>query len=629
MTVMKKCLLLIMILSGMALAHGQAWLNKAVPDGRVDSVWAGLGLPQGFNGEGVIIGVTDWGFDYTHPVFYDTTMTHYRVLRAWDQYKKSGPAPAGYDYGTEYVGAEELLNAHCDTVNPYDYGYHGTHCASIAGGAGAGTVYRGVAPEAEFLFATFDITAQNVIDAWNWMYNVAQQEGKRLVISMSWGVYTLDNMDGTGVLADEVRRLTDLGVVFVTSAGNNGDENFHVKYDFSQNPGDTMRTCMQTPYSYNNLWGSSISMTNSANSPFKFSMMVMDNSYNIIAATPFLYTADGDATLDTFIVVNGDTLLYSYEIRATNEYNDAPAARLIVKKDTRYKFGLAVTAAQGEFHAWNVIELTKAWGNTGVSFVKPSAHPDWIAGDNLYGISTPGNIDEVITVAAHQATHYYGDGYSFGGNIADFSSSGPGFHDVMKPDISAPGKGVVSAISSYTNVFSGNYVTTVDFNGRNYRFASLDGTSMSCPFVAGVVALILQANPYLTVNQIREIIAETATNDAKTAAAGVERFGHGKVNAYQAVLMALNTTGVEEHLSTPSSHYSVFPNPTDGTFYVSVQSDVQHVHCTVFNLTGRTVSNDILQSGVNMLNLTSLPSGCYILRFNDGTNFVTKKIIKN
>ena len=137
---MKKCLLLIMILSGMALAHGQAWLNKAVPDGRVDSVWAGLGLPQGFNGEGVIIGVTDWGFDYTHPVFYDTTMTHYRVLRAWDQYKKSGPAPAGYDYGTEYVGAEELLNAHCDTVNPYDYGYHGTHCASIAGGAGAGTV---------------------------------------------------------------------------------------------------------------------------------------------------------------------------------------------------------------------------------------------------------------------------------------------------------------------------------------------------------------------------------------------------------------------------------------------------------------------------------------------------------
>ena len=44
-------------------------LNKAVPDGRVDSVYQGIELPQSFTGEDVIIGVTDWGFDYTHPVF--------------------------------------------------------------------------------------------------------------------------------------------------------------------------------------------------------------------------------------------------------------------------------------------------------------------------------------------------------------------------------------------------------------------------------------------------------------------------------------------------------------------------------------------------------------------------------
>lgn len=626
---MKKTLLFAAIFCAMTLSYGQAWLDKAVPDGRVDSVWAGEGLPQGFTGEGVIIGVTDWGFDYTHPVFYDTNMIHYRVLRAWDQYKTSGPAPAGYDYGTEYVGAEELLNAHCDTINPYDYGYHGTHCASIAGGAGAGTHYRGVAPEAEFLFASFDITDQAVIDAWNWMYNVAQSEGKRLVISMSWGVYTLDNMDGSGVLADEVRRLTDLGVVFVTSAGNNGDENFHVKYDFSQNPEDTMRTCMQTPYSYNNLWGSSVTMVNSANSPFKFSMMVMDNSYNIIASTPFLYTADGDATVDTFIVVNGDTLLYSYEIRATNEYNDAPAVRLIVKKDTRYKFGLAVTAAQGEFHAWNVIELTKAWGNTGVPFVKPSAHPDWIAGDNLYGISTPANIDEIITVAAHQAMYTYGAGYTNGGGIADFSSSGPGFGDELKPEISAPGKSVVSAISSYTNSYSGTYVTTVDFNGRDYKFASLSGTSMSCPFVAGVVALILQANPYLSVAQVREIIHETATTDRFTEQAGVNRFGYGKINAYQAVLRALNTVSVEDYTETAVTQYTIFPNPTDGQCYVTVNSDAIQIDYALYDLTGRVIAKNRMLPGVNQLDMQALPSGCYILRLNDGNQIVTKKIVKH
>ncbi|MBR3572766.1 MAG: S8 family peptidase [Bacteroidales bacterium] len=625
---MKKFLSIIILLCGMMTVSGQMWLNKAVPDGRVDSVWAGVGLPQGFNGEGVIIGLTDWGFDYSHPVFYDTNMVRYRVLRAWDQYKTSGPAPAGFDYGTEYVGPEELLTARCDTINPYDYAYHGTHCASIAGGAGAGTVFRGVAPEAQFLFATIDLTDQAVIDAWNWMYNVAQTEGKRLVISMSWGVYMLDNMDGTGPLADEVKRLTDLGVVFVTSAGNNGDVNFHLKYDFTQHSGDTMRTQFTFPYTSATLWGSSITMVNSANSPFAFSMNVLDNACNIIASTPFVPTAGNDGSVDTFLIVNGDTIVYDYEIHSTNEYNHAPGVRLRVKYDTRYKFGLAVTAAQGVFHAWNVAEITKAWGNWGAAFQKPASHPDWIAGDIEYGISTPANIDEIITVAAHQATFKNPAGATVGGDIADFSSSGPGFHNVRKPEISAPGKGVISAISSYTNSYTGNYNASVDFNGRTYRFASLSGTSMSSPFVAGVVALMLQANPYLTVDQVRDIITETARNDAQTAAAGINRFGYGKINAYQAVLKALVTVGMEEHLEVDATRYSVFPNPSNGQFYVSVATESQRVQGALYDIAGRMVYSTVLQPGVNTLDIQNLPSGYYILRLNDGMEFVTKKIVK-
>lgn len=625
---MKKFLSIIILLCGMMTVSGQMWLNKAVPDGRVDSVWAGVGLPQGFNGEGVIIGLTDWGFDYSHPVFYDTNMVRYRVLRAWDQYKTLGPAPAGFDYGTEYVGPEELLTARCDTINPYDYAYHGTHCASIAGGAGAGTVFRGVAPEAQFLFATIDLTDQAVIDAWNWMYNVAQAEGKRLVISMSWGVYMLDNMDGTGPLADEVKRLTDLGVVFVTSAGNNGDVNFHLKYDFTQHSGDTMRTQFTFPYTSATLWGSSITMVNSANSPFAFSMNVLDNACNIIASTPFVPTAGNDGSVDTFLIVNGDTIVYDYEIHSTNEYNHAPGVRLRVKYDTRYKFGLAVTAAQGVFHAWNVAEITKAWGNWGAAFQKPASHPDWIAGDIEYGISTPANIDEIITVAAHQATFKNPAGATVGGDIADFSSSGPGFHNVRKPEISAPGKGVISAISSYTNSYTGNYNASVDFNGRTYRFASLSGTSMSSPFVAGVVALMLQANPYLTVDQVRDIITETARNDAQTAAAGVNRFGYGKINAYQAVLKALVTVGMEEHLEVDATRYSVFPNPSNGQFYVSVATESQRVQGALYDIAGRMVYSTVLQPGVNTLDIQNLPSGYYILRLNDGMEFVTKKIVK-
>ncbi len=625
---MKKVFILSIMMACISIVSGQVWLKNAVVDGHVDSVWAGTGLPQGFDGEGVIIGLTDWGFDYTHPVFYDTNMINYRVLRAWDQFKTSGPAPAGFNYGTEYVGPEELLNAHCDTINFYDYAYHGTHCASIAGGAGAGTAYKGVAPGVQFLFATLDLTDQAVIDAWNWMYNVAQAEGKRLVISMSWGVYILDNMDGTGVLANEVKRLTDLGVVFVTSAGNNGDVNFHLKYDFSQNANDTMRTQFDFPYNSSNLWGSSISMTNSANSPFAFSMNIMDNSFNIIASTPFVLTTGNDGYVDTFIVVNGDTLLYNYEIHATNEYNQAPSVRLRVKKVTKYKFGLAVTASQGMFHAWNVAEITKAYGNWGADFLTPAAHPDWIAGDIEYGVSTPGNIDEIICVAAHQAKSQNPAGAVFGGNIADFSSSGPGFHEVLKPEISAPGKNVTAALSSYTNSYSGTYNGSVSFNGRTYRFVSLSGTSMSSPFVAGVVALMLQANPYLTMQQVRSIIDETATNDNYTQSAGVNRFGYGKINAYQAVLKALTTVGIEEHLHVSQSAYSIFPNPTSGQCYVSVRSEQPQIQCAIFDLTGRQVQNHLLEPGVNTLNINDLPSGYYLLRLNDGVQTVSKKLIK-
>ncbi len=623
---MKKIIFTIASLMMMSSAFSQAWLNKAVVDGRVDSVWAGYGLPSSYTGEGVIIGLTDWGFDYTHPVFYDSTMTRYRVLRAWDQFKTSGPAPAGYDYGTEYVGADQLLAALCDTANFYDYAYHGTHCASIAGGAGAGTQYKGVAPEAEFLFATIDINDNAVRDAWNWMYQVAQQEGKRLVISMSWGVYSLDNMDGTGVLAEEVRRLTDLGVVFVTSAGNNGDVNFHVKYDFNQS-NDTMRTQFYFPASSSDLWGSALTMMNSANSPFQFAVEVMNGSYERLATSGFISTENSGFTQD-YLVVNGDSIPFDYEIRATNEYNHAPSVQLRVKKNTSYKFCLAVTAQSGTFHAWNVAEITKAYGNWGADFVAPAQHPDWIAGDNEYGISTPGNIDEIITIAAHRAQFVNNFDMTVGGEIADFSSSGPGFHDLVKPEISACGKTVVSAISSYTNTFSGNYTKTIEFNGRNYRFASLSGTSMSAPFVAGVVALVLQANPYLSTAQVKSILTNTAHEDSFTEEAGVNRFGYGKVNAYQAVIEALRQTGVENHTSSAQSQYSLFPNPTNGSCYVTVKSSSESVRCQVFDLTGRLLESHSFTPGVNTLNMNDLPSGCYLLRFQDGQSVVSKKLIK-
>ena len=602
-------------------ANAQALLYRAAVDGRVDSVRMAINLPQEYTGEGVIIGITDWGFDYTHPVFYDTNMIHYRVLRAWDQFKTSGPAPAGFDYGTEYVGAEALLTAKCDTSNVYNYAYHGTHCAGIAGGAGAGTIYRGIAVDAEFLFVSVSLTDQEVIDAWRWMYDVAQQEGKRLVVSMSWGLYYLDNMDGTGALAEEMQRLSDLGVVFVSSAGNNGDENAHLMHTFTQQ--DTIRTQFTFPSSS---IGSSITMMGSVNQPFSFSIFAMDNAFNIIAETPFLATAD-NGSFDSVLVVGTDSIHYWGELQFSNPYNNRPEVQLQVQKNNTYRFGLAVAAAGGDFHAWNMALIETNYGNWGGTFNKPAQHPDWIAGDALYGISTPANAECVITVAAHTSRYQAPAGNMAGGSIASFSSSGPGFVQSTKPDISAPGKNIVSSLSSYTNSYTGTVTSSVQFNDRTYKFVSLSGTSMACPFVAGVAALVLQANPYLSSSQVKEILLETAYNDQFTETSGVLRFGHGKVNAYQAILRSLTTVGIDEYFTPQEALFTVFPNPASDQCFVTANTDSPECLCQLIDLTGRTVLQTTLTPGVNSLSLNGLTPGCYLMKITDAKTVVTKKLV--
>ena len=620
---MKKGLLFLGLLALALVGRSQALLHRAAVDARLDSVRWAINLPQEFTGEGVIIGITDWGFDYTHPVFYDTNMVHYRVLRAWDQFKTSGPAPEGYDYGTEYVGAEALLNAKCDTSNVYDYAYHGTHCAGIAGGAGAGTVYRGVAVDAEFLFVSVNLTDQQVIDAWRWMYNVSQQEGKRLVISMSWGLYYLDNMDGTGPLAEEMQRLNDLGVVFVTSAGNNGDENDHLMNTFTQQ--DTIRTVFTFPSSS---IGSRITMMNSANQPFSFSLFAMDNSYNILAETPF-YATSGESLVNSQLVVGTDTIRYWFEAEASNEYNQRPEVQLRVARNSGHRLGLAVAANGGEFHAWNMALIETDYGNWGGSFVRPGQHLDWLQGDALYGISTPANIDCSIAVAAHSPRFTAPSGNVVGGEIASFSSSGPGFHDINKPDISAPGKSIVSAISSYTNTYTGSYTKSVEFNGRTYKFASLSGTSMAGPFVAGVAALLLQVNPYLSAAQVKDILLQTAYNDQFTELAGSLRFGSGKVNAYHAIQQALTTVGIDDYVINKESLFTVFPNPASNQCFVTANTESAESLCQLIDLTGRVVLQTLLTPGVNTLNLHHLTPGCYVMKITDNKKVVTKKLVIN
>jgi subtilisin family serine protease len=127
----------------------------------------------------------------------------------------------------------------------------------------------------------------------------------------------------------------------------------------------------------------------------------------------------------------------------------------------------------------------------------------------------PAPYPDVLTVGAVDRTR----------RLTEFSSRGPAVGGAAKPDLVAPGAGVLSA-----------------FPGGGY--ATLDGTSMATPQVAGVVALMWSANPALVgdLDRTRRILTETATPAELPAGApcgGTRNLvGAGLVDAYAAVRAA-------------------------------------------------------------------------------------------
>ena len=588
-------------------------LDKTLHDVRADSVHLGIGLPQGFTGKDVYIGVTDWGFDYTHPVFYDTTLTQTRIVAAWDQYKTQGNPPAGFNYGVEYVGANALLAAGSDTSNIYSYSTHGTHVASIAGGTGAGSPYRGIAYEAQFLFATFLVDESAVLDAWEWMYQKATAAGKRLVINMSWGLYHFGTLDGNSLLSQAITAYTDLGVVFVNSAGNNGNVNFHLKKTFNN---DVLQSQVGFyAYAANpNMWGQSIHAWGEVGHSFSNGIVIKNASNSTLIESPYYSTNTTNTYIDTFLTVGSDTIFYNIAADSAHPLNQKPQMRLRVKcTNTAYKVILKSTADSGIVHYWNVTELTNNVGNWGMPF--SYAGTGTVGGDSDHGISEPSCSDNVISVAAYAPSYATTGGSMVGGGLATFSSHGPRYDGVMKPDIAAPGVAICSAISSFTDA-AYTTVSTVSFNNKTYDFAKLSGTSMSGPVVAGICALILQANPWLTAHQVKQIIQQTARQDNFTGiipSVGSPLWGKGKVNAYAAVQAALNLVSVPE--KTPYNAWSVYPNPVSEFLHFTLIDELP-TSCTVIDECGERMELKVQNERVNVKHLAP---GKYVIQlFLDG-----------
>jgi len=585
------------------------FLDKAVHDIGADSVHLGINLPQGYTGKNVLIGVTDWGFDYSSPMFYDTLLMESRILAAWDQYKTSGPPPLGFNYGTEYSSLPEYLSAGSDTSNIYSYATHGTHVAGIAGGSGIGTSYRGVAFESQFLFATFLVDESAVLDAWEWMYQKSLNESKRLVINMSWGLYHLGTLDGTSLLSQAIDAYSALGVVFTNSGGNNGNVNFHIKKAFNN---DSIRSRVEF-YSYSanaNMWGQSIHAWGEPGKSFESGLEVYNSLGNILYdASPYYSTLTATNYIDSFLVAGADTVWFNVSADAAHPMNGRPQMRIRVKNtNTNLRVLMKSKASSGLVHYWNVTELSNDVGNWGMPF--SIFNSGSVSGDRFYGISEPSCTNSLLSVAAYAPKYYSPGGSPIGGAIASFSSIGPRYDEVLKPEIAAPGVSIASSISSYTDA-AYTSIAQVSFNGRDYPFARFSGTSMASPMVAGVVALILEANPYLSSEQIKDIIIQTAREDNNTGIiplAGSTQWGWGKINAYHAIQLALSTIGTEQ--LDYEITWNVYPNPTNNEIHFTIVDELP-AKGQIIDSMGRIFERKINDAKINV---SDLPSGKYWIR---------------
>jgi subtilisin family serine protease len=90
--------------------------------------------------------------------------------------------------------------------------------------------------------------------------------------------------------------------------------------------------------------------------------------------------------------------------------------------------------------------------------------------------------------------------------LAAFSSYGVTLDGVGKPDLVAPGRHIISALSSRSDTLAVQYPSHIVDDG----YIRLSGTSAAAPIVSGVVAQLLQAHPGLNPGQVKWLLTHTA-----------------------------------------------------------------------------------------------------------------------
>ena len=497
-----------------------------------DSLWQENGLNQAYDGSGVVVGVIDIGFDFTHPAFYSDPEdpNSSRIMRVWNQ-NLAGRGTEEYDYGVEYTTASAIHAAQHDRTG----GYHATHVAGTAAGGGAGTQFQGMAPGSELVFVSTDGSQSSILDGIAYIRSYARSESKPCAINISMGspIGPHDGQSDFNVAIDELTDSDPDGFLIAASAGNDGDNPLHVEADLA--PGESRSTVVEMDdpsMTYVDIWSA-------PEEDFSVSVFLIDGQGSILDENAATFSTQGSYPQPVPISPERTSTVRAYpdmneRTGKTNIMLQINASQAITDG---YEVGIQFQASSQTDSAH-----LHAWVNGG-SFSNPfPENPEWISGNTDYTFSSStASSRNVIGVAAYTSRQgWNGNLFTYNeiGDISGFSSRGPLIGGAIKPDIAAPGEVVISAANSFLSGYA-DYLLAEEttINGKQYPWLIAQGTSMATPAVTGIMALLLQQNPHININEVKSLLEETAIRDefTGTGASKDATWGYGKIDALAAL----------------------------------------------------------------------------------------------
>lgn len=549
------------------------------------------GLPQAYDGTGVVVGIIDYGFDFQHRVFKqanDPTKT--RIVRVYNTDDSTGHPVI---IGGNTIAGSVFMGAQLDTMTTDDAnGYHGTHTASIAAGSHING-YGGMAPGADIVLCAsgsykWGFIETEIVNCIKYIYSYADSVGKPCVISMSVST-TFGPHDGSDRVSKAISQLVGPGHIFVIAAGNTGNNNYYTSGTATSSSPVNMLLANSNNKSDNSYFYGHVQMDTWARQtnvrPIcqffifdKIDKRIVWRSEYINLYKKINYdeisdyyemdpSYDSYGFLEALISLNPTnmkfnlaTYIHNLRCKVYTENNGY--------RSSRYQIGVSVYPPRVlnprltdvcNIDSWlcsglrtrylDVVYVDQVDENGDTTTTAVHDYFQWSTDYSTIG--TYAVADSIISAGGYIARNSYyslrqdtiiNDPVTVGSfyKYTSFQREGVGPTGKALPTITAPAVNVVGAVSRYSSYACyGN--TAVMYYGGSY-WGVLTGTSMAAPTVAGIIAQWLQIKPDLSPGEVKNILAETAIKDEFTMdETNGFRFGpNGKIDALAG---ALSLTG--------------------------------------------------------------------------------------